>query len=547
MGVKDAIFFFDKSIQVRKIIKQILQDTKNQSLFQQLQNNFFFADEVIIQGEGIENYFQGDDIYYNEGLGGFCVKKTGFIEFAGIKINVVDFIVTLKNNLYAYLILPPLNLKVSTNVNVSYIFEAIKAMGIVNYTSEENIQKAFDYAKKGYGIIILIAKGTEPKNGKEEEIKLFFDLHEKAGKLKEDGTIDYKEKEKFLNVKAGDVLGEYIPGIKPVKGYDVFGNEITPIIEKNSGYKLGKNLRVEGNKVIANINGIIEVDEFNKISISNIIKIEKDVDLSTGNVKSESSIHIMGKINPGFTVETTADLIVDDAVFNSNLRVGGNCSIKHGITGEAQKNSIIVKGNLTCEYIENSVIRCEKNLQFANSILHSRITCGGTIKGTGKAIIIGGELFASQGIYANEIGSKLSVPTILIVGVDIERENKLNELKQQSIALAYKLKQAKLSIGDNYFKDPEGFLSKLPDNKLDEFEKKIDIFFNLIDKKKEIEEEVNNLKKSITFKNAVVVAKIRIYDGVTIKFGDETYINKKEMSGPVTFYYDEQEHKIKFK
>lgn len=547
MGVKDAIFFFDKSIQVRKIIKQILQDTKNQSLFQQLQNNFFFADEVIIQGEGIENYFQGDDIYYNEGLGGFCVKKTGFVEFGGIKINIVDFIVTLKNNLYAYLILPPLNLKVSTNINVSYIFEAIKAMGIVNYTSEENIQKAFDYAKKGYGIIILIAKGIEPKNGKEEEIKLFFDLHEKAGKLKDDGTIDFKEKEKFLNVKAGDVLGEYIPGIKPVKGYDVFGNEIPPVIEKNSGYKLGKNLRVEGNKVIADINGIVEVDEFNKISISNIIKIEKDVDLSTGNIKSESSIHIMGKVNPGFTVETTADLVVDDAVFNSNLRVGGNCSIKHGVTGEAQKNSIIVKGNLTCEYIENSVIRCEKNLQFTNSILHSKITCGGTIKGIGKAIIIGGELFASQGIYANEIGSKLSVPTNLIVGVDIERENKLNELKQQSITLAYKLKQAKLAIGDNYFKDPEGFLSKLPDNKLDEFEKKIDIFFNLIDKKKEIEAEVNNLKKSITFKNAVVVAKIRIYEGVTIKFGDDTYINKKEMSGPVTFYYDEQENKIKFK
>lgn len=547
MGVKDAIFFFDKSIQVRKIIKQILQDTKNQSLYQQLQSNFFFADEIIIQGEGIENYFQGDDIYYNTGLGGICVKKTGFVEFAGIKINVIDCIVTLKNDLFAYLILPPLNLKTSSNISVSYIFDAIKENKILTPTSQENIQKAFDYAKKGYGIIILIAKGTEPINGKEDEVKLFFDLHEKAGKLKEDGTIDFKEREKYLNVKAGDVIGEYIPGIKPQKGYDVYGNEIQPLVEKSNGYKLGKNLKVEGNKVIAEINGIIEVDEFNKVSISSVIKIEKDVDLSTGNIKSESSIHIMGKINPGFTVETSSDLIVEDAIFNSNIKVGGNCIIRHGIIGEAQKNNILVKGNLTCEYIENSIIRCEKNLQFTNSILHSKINCGGVIKGTGKAIIIGGEIFASQGVYVNEIGSKLSVPTTLIVGVDLERENKLAELKQQSITIAYKLKQAKLAIGENYFKDPEGFLSKLPDNKLDEFEKKIDLFFTLIDKQKEIEATVNNLRKSITFKNAVVVVKTRIYEGVTIKFGEETYINKKEMSGPITFYFDEQEHKIKFK
>lgn len=547
MGVKDAIFFFDKSVQVRKLIKQILQDSKNQSLYQQLQNNFFFADEIIIQGEGIENYFQGDDIYYNEGLGGFCVKKTGFVEFGGIKINVVDFIVTLKNDLYAYLLLPPLNLKTSSNLSVSYIFEAIKERNIVNTTSEENIQKAFEYAKKGYGIIILIAKGTEPVHGKEEEVRPFFDLHEKAGKLKDDGTIDFKEREKYLNVKAGDIIGDYIPGKKPQKGYDVFGNEIYPVTEKTSGYQLGKNLKAVGDKVVAEINGIIEVDEFNKISISNVIKIEKDVDLSTGNIKSESSIHIVGKINPGFNVETSADLIVEDAVFNSNIKVGGNCSIRHGITGEAQKNSIIVKGNLTCEYIENSVIRCEKNLQFTNSILHSKINCGGSLKGTGKAIIIGGEIFASQGIYVNEIGSKLSVPTTLIVGVDIERENKLTELKQQSIAIAYKLKQAKLSIGENYFKDPEGFLSKLPDSKLDEFEKKIDLFFNLIDKQKEIESTVNALRKSVTFKDAVVSIKTRIYEGVTIKFGEETYINKKEMSGPITFYFDDQEHKVKFK
>jgi len=438
-------------------------------------------------------------------------------------------------------------MKTSSNLSVSYIFEAIKEKGIINTTSEENIQKAFDYAKKGYGIVILIAKGKELVNGREEEVKPFFDLKEKAGKLKDDGTIDFKEKEKFLNIKAQDVIGEYVAGKKPEKGYDVFGNEIPAFVEKNSGYKIGKNLKVEGNKVISEINGIIEIDEFNKISVSNIIKIEKDVDLSTGNIKSESSIHIMGKINPGFLVETSADLFVDDAVFNSNVKVGGNCVIRHGITGELQKNNIIVKGNLTCEYIENSVVRCEKNLQFSSSILHSKINCGGTVKGTGKAVIIGGEIFASQGIYANEIGSKLSVPTVLIVGVDIQRESKLAELKQQAIALAYKLKQAKLAIGDNYFKDPEGFLSKLPDNKLDEFEKKIDLFFNLIDKQKEIESTVNALRKSITFKDAVVSIKIRIYEDVTIKFGDEIYINKKEMSGPVTFYFDEQEHKIKFK
>ncbi|NLJ04156.1 MAG: DUF342 domain-containing protein [Exilispira sp.] len=150
-------------------------------------------------------------------------------------------------------------------------------------------------------------------------------------------------------------------------------------------------------------------------------------------------------------------------------------------------------------------------------------------------------------MIANEIGSKLAAPTTLIVGVDIERESKLEELKQQLLASTYKLKQVRLSIGDDYFKDPENFLRKLPDSKLDEFEKKLDQFFNLIDTQKELEESINNLKKSISFKDATIQIKIRIFDGVIIRFGSEVYQNKKEMSGPVTFYFDEQQHKILFR
>jgi uncharacterized protein (DUF342 family) len=547
MGIKDAIFLFNKQISPKKLLKQILSDPKNQSYYKEIAQNFFFSDEAIIQGNDIENFFSGVDIYYNASIGALCVNRTGFVEFNGAKIDILDPVVTLKQNLYAYLILPPLNTKDPGYLVIDNILKIIKDKKILNHTSIENIQKALDFAIKGYGITILLAKGIEPVNGKEAEIKLFFELSAKAGKLKDDGSIDFKEREKFINVKAGEQIGEYIEGRKAVKGYDVFGNEIEPTIESHTGYKAGKNLKIEGSKVLAAIDGIVELDESNRVSINNVIKIDKDIDLSTGNIKSESSILVNGKINPGFLVETEADLIVEESIFNANIKVGGNCRVRHGISGEMQKNKVFVKKDLVAEYIENANIKCGGNIQFTNSILHSKIICGGSIKGIGKSVIIGGEIFASRGIIANEIGSKLAVPTTLIVGVDIERESKLEELKQQLLALTYKLKQVRLSIGDDYFKDPENFLRKLPDSKLDDFEKKLDQFFNLIDTQKELEESLNNLKKSISFKDATIQIKIRIFDGVIIRFGSEVYQNKKEMSGPITFYFDEQQHKILFR
>lgn len=542
MGLKDAVFLIEKSLNVKSTINEILKNPRDVQLFEKLKNNFVLPNQLIIQGSGIENFFKGDDIYYNYSLGGICSNKFGFAQFLGVSVEIISPLVPVNKNMFLYLILPPLNEKTSS-LTTDLILQEIDKMKVKTEIKKENIEKAINLAKNGKGFVTLIGKGKEPVNGSVYKVKLYFNPTAEIGLKKEDGTIDFKERNIVKNIKKGEILGEYTPEIKSENGYDIFGNTIEAKKDTNYTYIVGKNIEMtENNKLISQIDGIFKLED-KTISISDTLTIPQDVDLTIGNINCLVSVHVNGKINQGFRIEVGKDLIVDEFVNRSDLKVLGNLKVKNGLIGEGDKYKIIVRNNIDVEYIENCNVWCGGDLLFDKNITHSTITCGGKIIAKGKGVIIGGKILASKGIEVNELGSKMSVATAIIVGIDIKKDIRKQEIEKKLKLLEVQIAKLKNDIGDAYFNNPEEFISKLPDDKLEKYEILINNFANLMEERKNLINELEELNKNLNFKDAKVIIRNIAYENVSIYFGNTKYEIKNPIRTTV-FFWDDKEKKI---
>lgn len=542
----EQTFYFNKRIKIRKLLNELIRSPKDQKIFKTLSENFFTPHKVIVKGNNIENYYKGDNIYYNVAAGGFSVDKLGFVEFGGIILNVIDPIITIRRDLYAYFVLPPLN-ENSLDLDEDTIIRSIKKFGIKKIINHDKIKAALTDARNGKGSLILIAKGKKTVDGRAYQVKLFVDLSKNIGQVKKDGSIDFKEVNSVKNIKKGIIIGEYIPEIKPEDGYDVFGHIKNAKYDGISNYKLGKNLKIDkNNNIIATIDGVISLTSDNVISIADKLIINGDVNLETGNIKTNINIIITGKIQEGFKVEAGKSIIVKDSIVKANVRARGDIEVKNGIIGESNKYKIITGGEIRTGYLEYANIWAAKDVKFSKSIIHSFIQSGGKIISTGKGVIIGGKIVASHGIEVVELGSKLSVPTEIVVGIDLQKELKLRSLKNQYKMNTIEIRKIKLAIGENYFKNPEKYLATISEDKFIEIEEYLENLFLLLEKQKQLENDIKRLNKSLTYPEAKIVVKNACYEGVTIFMG-HTKFQVYETLKNVTFYWDNESKTVSYR
>jgi len=101
-------------------------------------------------------------------------------------------------------------------------------LGIKFGLAEEMIKKIAVYISRNPGEtkLIPIAKGKAPVNGEDAKLDFKVDILSKAGQVREDGTIDYRERNVGQSIDKGVLLAEKIPLVYGVKGTDIFGKEV---------------------------------------------------------------------------------------------------------------------------------------------------------------------------------------------------------------------------------------------------------------------------------------------------------------------------------
>lgn len=264
--------------------------------------------------------------------------------------------------------------------------------------------------KPVYDQPVLVARGTEPMNGKNGELTICFNAGKHSLKPKEnpDGTVDYRDLDLIDNVYAGQVLGKLSFPTEGSPGMSVKGQTISQKKGRPVPACVGKNteLSPDGQNVLAKIDGQVDLIG-QKICVNETYHVKGDVDMATGNIRAAGSLVIKGSVKTGFSIETGGSLDIYGTVESAKITAGGNIRLRSGIMG----SELHCEGGLVSRFIENCNIFVKGDID-AEYVMHSNVHCGANLTTAGKrARVLGGQCVASGNITSGNIGSTSYVRT----------------------------------------------------------------------------------------------------------------------------------------
>ena len=287
---------------------------------------------------------------------------------------------------------------------------------------------------------VLIAEGKPPTReipphyGIEESL-----LREVEKPDAEARRIDYRKISPFVLVKKGTLLARMLPGRKGEFGSTVFGKFIPYGTEKTPQLQPGQNTTREGETIIAARDGRFELqgDEF---FVNEVLQITSDVDYSTGNVNFPGDVILQGQIKDGFTIEAGGTIYCAQTMDASEVIGKKDLIVKQGIIGR-KKGSIKVDGKIRAKFIENCYVEAGDTISLDVGIINSAVYTSNRLELEKKGVIIGGTIYAQNGVTATQIGTETGPKTEIYCGIDYIVSNKLEWIRDNTVKLAFKLQQ----------------------------------------------------------------------------------------------------------
>jgi uncharacterized protein (DUF342 family) len=311
--------------------------------------------------------------------------------------------------------------------SLEIVAERIQQAGVTQGVLPESISAALRQITQR----VLCAKGTPPENGLDAQVKHLIDLSQR-GKPAElhGGGVDFKDLGLYINVVKGQVLAEKIPATAGVPGMDVCGNPIPAKPGKDVVLHPGANIHVVDDvKLVAAAGGNLVVTG-GKLSISPVLQIKGDVDLSTGNINFAGDVIIRGSVSEGFSVKAGGNVDIAGMVSGGSVE-GANVTVRQGIVG---LNKAVIKATdtVTAKFVENARIAADQVFLIQDVVLHSHLSAGQKVRVEGRrGQIVGGLVAAGDEIVAKTAGNTSIMPTDLQAGVNPKlREEYMNLRKE---------------------------------------------------------------------------------------------------------------------
>lgn len=176
----------------------------------------------------------------------------------------------------------------------------------------------------------IIARGIKAKEPIEDSIKIFFNSSNKI-KIDDDvEKVDYRDFNFIVSVKAGEVLAEIIKGENGVDGRNVFSEKIPGKEKKKIVFSAGQGSKLKDNLIISTIDGKPCFDK-GKVWVEPMYVLNKDVTISTGNIKFPANVQINGKVTEGMSVYSEGSVLIKNGVFSGFIEAKDTSEIKGNI------------------------------------------------------------------------------------------------------------------------------------------------------------------------------------------------------------------------
>lgn len=262
----------------------------------------------------------------------------------------------------------------------------------------------------------LVARGRSPTEGKDGEFVWDQRFEKAAIDWQDHGPANYYTRNSVVTVEAGDAIGKIIPPVSANDGIDVYGRPLKPTRSARDVQLDATVRRVEDGSttVIANVAGKVRYEE-GRVWIDDVLAIRGDVDFETGNIHSTVDVHVAGTIRDLFEVTSSRSAYVGQSVEAAKVQVEGDLQVRGGILGR-DKGSIKAGGMVIARFCAEAHIHAGGDVKVIKGVMNSHVWCGNKLLATSGALI-GGEIFAKEGIEAGVLGSRGCVPTPIAVGI----------------------------------------------------------------------------------------------------------------------------------
>ncbi|MCF7801459.1 MAG: FapA family protein [Candidatus Marinimicrobia bacterium] len=259
----------------------------------------------------------------------------------------------------------------------------------------------------------IVARGKPAVSSTDTKIIWYVSHHgNQASDIDANQRIDYKSREEFEFVKKGSELASLLPPENAAWGKTVTGEPASPL-PPNLDKILGENLEIspDGLSLLATKDGYV-LWRGERISVNDIFTFDGDVDFHTGNIRFNGSIQINGDVKSGFRVEATGDIHIKGSVDAATIYSSeGDIVITQGVLGK-QRAKLLAEGSIYCGFIQDASVVARRDVTVQGYVINSQISAGGKVHLTGNpALIRGGEVFAEDGIEADEVGAERVIPT----------------------------------------------------------------------------------------------------------------------------------------
>ena len=325
------------------------------------------------------------------------------------------------DNMAAYLFLgtPGENQMYDVDSILDYLIEQGVSAGMIRSNVEAMVSKRI-YLRE-----VKVAEGTPPTDGRDGYYEFKFSTNTKRNPIiRSDGSVDYQSMSEIENVSADSVLAVYHPALKGTPGIDIRGNVMKPKPARDLPILRGKGMKrsEDGNVYTAEIDGRVEYKSY-KLSVKNVYEVRDDVDLIVGKIDFRGDVIIYGNVSAGVEIRATKNIVINGHVEAATLIAAGDITLKKGMQG-GQKSMIMAGGNVYAEFLEFVKLKVEKDLH-ANVIMNCDIEAGGRVLVAGKkGIIMGGTMYAVEGVESANIGNDVALKTIVRVGLSEELQMK---------------------------------------------------------------------------------------------------------------------------
>lgn len=228
-------------------------------------------------------------------------------------------------------------IEVRNDLQYQQILQKLKELNVVRGFDFIEISKAIKTKKADR---FVIARGVKPREGKNGwvELKINLENHQKGPRLREDGTVDFRELQNIPSVRKGQVIAVVHSPISGTPGVTVTNEPLPPEPTYPVAVQLGKGVAAveDGTKIVAIERGRPHLEQTGmlvKVSIMEKFTHRGDVNIASGNIRFKGDVDILGNVEDGMSVEADGNITVFQNVNRANIMSKQAIFVRQNVIG----------------------------------------------------------------------------------------------------------------------------------------------------------------------------------------------------------------------